>query len=178
MDSSAQLFTPPAFEPVALLSWFVIAPNEPLPDELTNQSSDDPAAVEVTAATDPLAGDPTELEAAGADTTFATTTNESVPTTVAAGKVKVTGVLHAAPTRHVGTVPTVIEVASRGVADAGATALTKPKPKVETATSAMRLRVVFVDICFLSLVDPRAFPESAWHKKALSYDMSASYCAS
>ena len=56
---------------------------------------------------------------------------------------------------------------------------TRPKPKAETATSAMRLRVVFVDICFLSLkVDPRAFPESAWHKKALSYDMSASFCAS
>jgi hypothetical protein len=27
-----------------------------------------------------------------------------------------------------------------------------PKPSAETATSAMRLRVVFVDICFLSLV--------------------------
>jgi hypothetical protein len=37
-----------------------------------------------------------------------------------------------------------------------------PKLKAETATSAMRLRVVFVDICFLSIVDPRAFPESAW----------------
>jgi hypothetical protein len=162
MDSSAQLFTPPAVVPVALLSWFVIAPFEPLPVAVFAQSRDEPAAVEVTAATDPLAGAPTELDAAGADTTFATTTNESVPTAVAAGKVNVTGVLHAALTRHVGTVPTVMEVASRGVADAGATALTKPKPKVETATSAMRLRVVFVDICFLSIVDPRAFPESAW----------------
>jgi hypothetical protein len=36
-----------------------------------------------------------------------------------------------------------------------------PKPIAETATSALRLIVVFVDICFLSLVDPRAFPESA-----------------
>ena len=178
MDSSAQLFTPPAFAPVALLSWLVIAPFEPLPVAGTAQSSDEPAAVEVTAATDPLAGDPTELDAAGADTTLATTTNESVPTTVAAGKVNVTGVLHAAPTRQDGTVPTVIEVASRGVADAGATALTKPKPKAETATSATRLRVVFVDICFLSIVDFEAFSISAWHKKALSYDMSASFCAS
>jgi hypothetical protein len=49
---------------------------------------------------------------------------------------------------------------------------TIPKPNAETATSAMRLRVVFVDICFLSIkVGSRAFPESAWHKKALSYDM-------
>ena len=48
-----------------------------------------------------------------------------------------------------------------GVAS-GATEVIKPKPKAETATSAMRLRVVFVDICFLSIVDPRAFPESAW----------------
>jgi hypothetical protein len=37
-----------------------------------------------------------------------------------------------------------------------------PNPKAETATSAMRLRVVFVDICFLSLVDPEYFPRSAW----------------
>jgi hypothetical protein len=38
----------------------------------------------------------------------------------------------------------------------------KPKPKAETATSAMRLRVVFVDICFLSLVEPEDFSRSAW----------------
>jgi hypothetical protein len=37
-----------------------------------------------------------------------------------------------------------------------------PKPKAATVTSAMRLKVVFVDICFLSIVDPRDFPESAW----------------
>jgi hypothetical protein len=48
-------------------------------------------------------------------------------------------------------------------ADEGATE-SIPKPNAETATSAMRLRVVFVDICFLSLVDPRAFPESAWQR--------------
>jgi hypothetical protein len=48
-----------------------------------------------------------------------------------------------------------------------------PKPKAETATSAMRLRVVFVDICFLSIkVDPRAFPESAWRRRRHSSDMS------
>ena len=42
-------------------------------------------------------------------------------------------------------------------------AANRPKPNDATATSAMRLKVVFVDICFLSIkVDPRAFPESAW----------------
>jgi hypothetical protein len=55
-----------------------------------------------------------------------------------------------------------------GAALAGETAENSPKPKAETATSAMRLRVVFVDICFLSLVDPGAFPRSAWQRKELS----------
>jgi len=36
-----------------------------------------------------------------------------------------------------------------------------PRPKDATATSAMRLKVVFVDICFLSIVDPRTFRSSA-----------------
>jgi len=41
----------------------------------------------------------------------------------------------------------------------------RPKPNADTATSAMRLRVVFVDICFLSIkVDSEAFPESAWRE--------------
>jgi hypothetical protein len=86
-------------------------------------------------------------------------------TTVPVGRLKVTGIVHIAPVRHVGTVPTVIAVASRGVADEGVATITfmRPKPKAETATSATRLRVVFVDICFLSIkVDSRAFPESAW----------------
>jgi hypothetical protein len=34
-----------------------------------------------------------------------------------------------------------------------------PKPKAATATSAMRLKVVFVDICFLSISRVREFPE-------------------
>jgi hypothetical protein len=36
-----------------------------------------------------------------------------------------------------------------------------PKPNAATATSAMRLNVVFVDICFLSIVDPRTIRRSA-----------------
>jgi hypothetical protein len=34
-----------------------------------------------------------------------------------------------------------------------------PRPKAATATSAMRLIVVFVDICFLSISRVREFPE-------------------
>ena len=41
---------------------------------------------------------------------------------------------------------------------AGATEVTKPRPKAATATSAMRLKVVFVDICFLSISRSREFP--------------------
>jgi hypothetical protein len=33
-----------------------------------------------------------------------------------------------------------------------------PKPNADTATSAMRLRSVFVDICFLSISRVREFP--------------------
>jgi hypothetical protein len=39
----------------------------------------------------------------------------------------------------------------------GAT-VNKPKPIADTATSAMRLRSVFVDICFLSISQGREFP--------------------
>jgi hypothetical protein len=41
---------------------------------------------------------------------------------------------------------------------AGATEDKTPKPKAATATSAMRLKVVFVDICFLSISRSREFP--------------------
>jgi hypothetical protein len=54
-----------------------------------------------------------------------------------------------------------------GSACEGATDRT-PRPKVATATSATRLKVVFVDMCFLSIVDPRTFRRSAWASNALS----------
>jgi hypothetical protein len=44
------------------------------------------------------------------------------------------------------------------VAEAGATEVRTPKPKAATATSAMRLKVVFVDICFLSISRSEEFP--------------------
>ena len=43
-------------------------------------------------------------------------------------------------------------------ADAGATEVRKLSPNAATATSAMRLKVVFVDICFLSSSRSREFP--------------------
>jgi len=73
----------------------------------------------------------------------------------------------------VAAVPDTVEVAavaepaavseSETIAAEDGAMLSNPKPNADTATSAMRLIDVFVDICFLSLkVDSRAFPESAW----------------
>jgi len=44
-------------------------------------------------------------------------------------------------------------------ADAGVTEDIPPKPKAATVTSAMRLKVVFVDICFLSISRTEEFPQ-------------------
>jgi hypothetical protein len=63
-----------------------------------------------------------------------------------------------APTRDGEIAPTVIELAVRAVAFAG-TVETMPRPKAATATSAMRLKVVFVDICFLSISRTEEFPQ-------------------
>ena len=52
------------------------------------------------------------------------------------------------------------ETAASSAAYAGATDRT-PAPNAVTATSAMRLKFVFVDICFLSLVELGNFPISA-----------------
>jgi len=59
-------------------------------------------------------------------------------------------------------VPPVVTESPETVADDGATEIT-PRPNAATATSAMRLNVVFVDICFLSIVDLRNFRRSAWN---------------
>jgi hypothetical protein len=53
-----------------------------------------------------------------------------------------------------------VNVAPVSTADAGATDRT-PAPNAATATSAMRLRSVFVDMFFLSLVEFGHFPDSA-----------------
>jgi len=116
----------------------------------------------------------------GAEVTLTANTTVSVAA-VAAAKLTVTGTVTVSPVLADGTVPTTIDemvLPVPAAAFAGAVAESNPNPNADTATSAMRLRVVFVDICFLSIVDPGAFPRSAWHKKDLSYDMSASFCAS
>jgi hypothetical protein len=53
-------------------------------------------------------------------------------------------------TRTSGTVTDTIEDADLSAAATGTTD-NRPKPIADTATSAMRLRSVFVDICFLSI---------------------------
>jgi hypothetical protein len=65
-------------------------------------------------------------------------------------------------------VPTVVEpVADESVIVSACTAAfegateRRPRPKAATVTSATRLKVVFVDICFLSIVDPRTIRGSA-----------------
>jgi hypothetical protein len=69
---------------------------------------------------------------------------------------------------NTGLVAVIVDVAA--AAFDGVTEI-KPKPNADTATSAMRLRSVFVDICFLSLVDPRTIRSSAWAEIAFSYVM-------
>ena len=61
------------------------------------------------------------------------------------------------PARTGAIVADAIEVASTGAAEAG-TVESRPNPIADTATSAMRLRSVFVDICFLSISRSREFP--------------------
>jgi hypothetical protein len=98
-------------------------------------------------------------EPAGAAVTRTEIVNESEPR-VFAGKLTVIGVTCAVPTDADGIVPTTTDV---GVAEpaalAGATDVSTPRPKAATATSATRLKVVFVDICFLSISRVREFPD-------------------
>ena len=95
-------------------------------------------------------------EAAGAAVTRATIVIESVQTVKPAGNVNVTGINDLIPDTTAGTVPNVIPVGATALA--GATADIVPKPKAATVTSAMRLKVVFVDICFLSISRTKEFP--------------------
>jgi hypothetical protein len=73
--------------------------------------------------------------------------------------VNVTVLVAATPRRAAPEVPAVIVVVDDGtVALAGATEVNTPKPNAATVTSATRLKVVFVDICFLSISRSREFP--------------------
>ena len=73
---------------------------------------------------------------------------------VDAAEVNPTALARAEPIRPVAGAAIVTAVTSFTVpsaALAGATEVNTPKPKAATATSATRLKVVFVDICFLSI---------------------------
>jgi len=104
------------------------------------------------------------LDVDGADMIFAAKVIVSDPPF--ADRFTVIGIVTFWPTRAAGTVPTVTDETVEAALAAGAATIIdrNPAPNAETATSAMRLRVVFVDICFLSIVDSRAFPESAWQR--------------
>jgi hypothetical protein len=91
----------------------------------------------------------------GADVIRANTTTVS-PAAVPDGRVNVTVWLDNVPTRKPVADPSEILLGVTRVAFEGAT-VNMPNPNAETATSAMRLRVVFVDICFLSLVVKKTF---------------------
>jgi hypothetical protein len=84
------------------------------------------------------------------------------PSAVPDGRAKVTVMALVSPARKPVVPLNEIAVGLRRVAFAGATQLIRPNPNAETTTSARRLRFVFVDICFLSSVDPKAFFGSAW----------------
>jgi len=100
------------------------------------------------------------VDPAGAETTAETNVAVSAVDAVAAIVIADVAV-YATPVRPDGLVvviaPTVIFVvaASTALAD---TVDRRPKPREATATSAMRLKVVFVDICFLSISRSREFP--------------------
>jgi hypothetical protein len=125
---------------------------------VTNPS---PAAAVPTApvaATRPWVESDASAEPAGAEVTRTVTVNVSIAALY--GAVMLTGILIVEPTADDGIVPTVTAVGVIApVALAGATDVTTPRPKAATATSATRLKVVFVDICFLSISRDLEFPE-------------------
>jgi len=107
----------------------------------------------------------TAYEPVGAEVTLAKTSKESTAKSVEDGNVKVTGMVTSTPARAFVTLVADMLVAAeipRAFAEGTATTDIRPNPNAETATSAMRLSVVFVDIDFLSLVDLRTFLWSAW----------------
>jgi hypothetical protein len=82
--------------------------------------------------------------------------------------------VHAAPTAHDSSASAVDKVTAVEVIAAFAgTTDNRPKPNADTATSAMRLIDVFVDICFLSKkVEIEDFSRSAGRLRTHSSDMS------
>ena len=102
------------------------------------------------------------------------------PASVAtAAKVPLTVMEHVTATRHETDFSAVVFAIVIGLLTVAACAGmidSRPKPNADTATSAMRLIDVFVDICFLSLkVELEDFSNSAWLRRTHSSDMSVPF---
>jgi hypothetical protein len=119
------------------------------------------AVTEVGTPTTVAVTDSLALSPIAADAEFVSFVVTSIFTTAPAVAVSPTTVSEVSP---LGPTEAANEVTT---ADAGVTDTTerRPKPKAETATSAMRLSVVFVDICFLSLVVKKTFSSTAGKEK-------------
>jgi hypothetical protein len=142
---------------------FVIAnvPCEPLPEDAKAQLRVPPLvfAAPTNALCVGLAATDASVEVAGAVRSATDTTTVSVSAAVE-GRLMTIGVNDIDPARCDSDVPAAMLVASSigPAARAGETDDRTPKPKAATATSATRLKVVFVDICFLSISRSREFP--------------------
>jgi hypothetical protein len=105
------------------------------------------------------------VEVAGAEVIFTAAVNVSFAS--AAVCVTVIKVLDFTPIREGDGVPAETVTPVSVAALAGATDVRTPRPKAATATSATRLKVVFVDICFLSISRSREFPPVGLGNKCL-----------
>jgi hypothetical protein len=135
-----------------------VLPYEPLPDEALAQPKPvNVDAVEDSAGVPGTADFDVAKDVAGAEVTRAPTMIES-PIAYPEGNVKVAVRDPCTPARSAPSETTEMIDGVRSTAVAGATEESVPKPKAATATSAMRLKVVFVDICFLSISRSEEFP--------------------
>jgi len=149
----------------------VTDPNEPEPVEPFAQFRFVEEAVACCAAAFATAATSTEYDDNGASTTRAISNIESVPGIMDEGIVNVTGITTATPGRALVTSVALIALAGiepNAFAEGAVTNESVPKLNAETATSAMRLRVIFVDICFLSLVVEKTFFSTAGKERLLA----------
>ena len=102
------------------------------------------------------------LEVPGLDVTPIATVKVSVPALDAFVIVTGTAMRTYWPVTAIADAEAVPSVTVAVAALAGATEVNTPSPNADTATSAMRLIVVFVDIDFLSVVELMTFTSSAW----------------
>jgi len=158
-DAAVQSDVPSTFVPAVLKLFVGTVVYEPEPDEAADhQKLVASAADEEMALVPGTAAFAVANEVDGAEVTRARTVTES-PIAVPDGNEKVTVTEPATPARKLAAEPNETAVGVCGAAAvAGATEDKTPRPKAATATSATRLKVVFVDICFLSISRAREFP--------------------